>query len=103
MSGSGYIPGESLEIWLLSDPVLLKTIVADGTGAFTTTVSIPAATLAGAHHLEVRGTSSATVSRAINIRAGLANTGSEHGMALTLALLLTAAGTALVVRQHRSA
>src|SRR5690606_7721131 len=61
VNGSGYLPGDDLEVWLHSTPVLLGTVTATD-GTFTRTVVIPANTAAGAHHLVVVGTQSGTQS-----------------------------------------
>ena len=61
VSGSGYLPGDTLELWLHSTPVLLGTVTATN-GTFTSTVMIPANTPAGAHHLVVTGAQSGTQS-----------------------------------------
>src|SRR5690606_4715234 len=61
VSGSGYLPGDTLELWLHSTPVLLGTVTATG-GAFSSTVVIPANTAAGQHHLVVQSARSGTQS-----------------------------------------
>jgi hypothetical protein len=66
VSGSGYLPGDDLELWLHSTPVLLGKVTATN-GAFTTTVVIPANTEAGAHHLVVTGARSGTQSMPLTI------------------------------------
>ena len=61
VSGSGYLPGDTLEFWLHSTPVLLGTVTATN-GSFTSTVVIPADTPAGPHHFEVLGAHSGSQS-----------------------------------------
>ncbi|WP_263118535.1 pullulanase-type alpha-1,6-glucosidase [Cellulomonas fimi] len=51
VQGSGFPAGEPVQLWLHSDPVLLTTVTADGSGAFTAEVVVPAGTEAGAHTL----------------------------------------------------
>ena len=50
LSGDGYTPGESIQIVLHSDPVLLETVNADANGQFQTAVTIPIDTPVGAAH-----------------------------------------------------
>lgn len=101
VTGSGFAPGEALEIWVLSTPVRVATLTADAGGAFSTTVTIPANVPAGTHTIEVRGTSTATVSSAITIRAVLAATGPASANVGWLALALIAAGTGLIAARRR--
>ncbi len=55
VSGDGFAPGASLTIELHSDAVVLATVTADVTGAYSATVTIPADTAAGAHEIVVAG------------------------------------------------
>lgn len=50
-SSGGFVPGENVDVYLYSSPVLLDTVVADGAGVATATVTIPAHTAPGAHTL----------------------------------------------------
>ena len=55
ISGDGFAPGASLTITLHSDPVVLATATADANGAYSVTVTIPAATTPGTHQIVVSG------------------------------------------------
>lgn len=66
VSGTGFIPGDDLELWLHSTPVLLGTATAAG-GAFTSSIVIPASTEAGAHELVVVSSQSGTHSVPLTI------------------------------------
>lgn len=55
LSGGGFEPGTTVEIWMRSDPVLLETTRAGAEGAIDATVRIPADAPAGEHTLEARG------------------------------------------------
>ncbi len=60
VSGTGFGPGTSIEIGLLSEFLLLDTVIADEAGSFRTTVEIPAPDelpegFAGEHTLVARG------------------------------------------------
>jgi hypothetical protein len=57
LSGDGYTPGESIQIVLHSDPVLLETVNADANGQFQTAVTIPIDTAIGQHTINVVGVS----------------------------------------------
>jgi hypothetical protein len=56
VSGDGFAPGATLTVELHSDPVLLATVVADGNGAYSAVVTIPADTAPGPHQIVVSGT-----------------------------------------------
>lgn len=110
VSGSGFIPGQSVEVWLHSDPVRLGalTVGLDGTvaGRFT----IPANTPAGAHHIvlvDEAGTeyTSATVT-VTETRAStrpLASTGTpdQSGILLTALTVLLLGSGILALRRRR--
>lgn len=53
VSGSGFTPDAGLTIELRSTPVQVGTVTADAAGAFRTSVTVPAATPAGAHRIVV--------------------------------------------------
>lgn len=54
--GTGYAPGIRIIIYLCSQVTQVGTATADASGAFTTTVTIPASTPLGAHELAASGT-----------------------------------------------
>jgi hypothetical protein len=58
VTGGGFLAGEQVEVWVHSDPQWLATAVADGDGAISQSVTIPADLAAGDHHLELVGISS---------------------------------------------
>jgi hypothetical protein len=66
VSGSGFLPGDQLELWLHSTPALLGTATATG-GVFTSTVLIPANIPAGQHSIVVVGAHSGTYSVPLTI------------------------------------
>lgn len=79
VSGAGYAPGGSVDITLESDPVLLKTVRTDATGAFVTTVTIPAGISAGVHTLKATGPDPAGGLRVLSMSVTVAG-GSDGGM-----------------------
>src|SRR5690606_530225 len=69
VSGSGYLPDESVELSLHSDPIVLDTITADATGSFQTTVTLPSA-VSGSHTVWATGQESGLILRsALTIQA----------------------------------
>jgi hypothetical protein len=106
VSGSGFLPGEPVDVSLHSDPVHLATVTADADGNVATTVVIPLTTPPGAHHIVLTGlTSGATAEIAITVtRGALASTGTEAAPAIGGAVLLLLVGLALLavrrMRQH---
>jgi hypothetical protein len=71
-SGSGFLPGETVRI-TVSDPITLKSVVADSSGSFSTVIVLPAG-LTGAQTLTATGlTSGRTASITIQVLAASAN------------------------------
>lgn len=58
VNGSGYTPGETVDETLHSTPVSLGSVMANGSGDVSATVTIPIGTPAGAHELLLTGESS---------------------------------------------
>jgi DUF1680 family protein len=119
VSGAGFAPGERVEFTLFSTPTYLGGVVADGSGAFTTTLLMPGSIPAGDHTLRAVGaTSTVSAETPVTVLAAvmvssvdsgstsdkpLARTGAAVGGSIALAILLLAAGGLLVVRRWRSA
>jgi hypothetical protein len=118
ISASGFTPGESVEIWMHSTPVLLATVTASATGTIDLTVTIPIGMTPGAHSLVVNGlTSGVTGSTPLTVTAAagssavaassasnLAYTGASVQIPFAIALLLSLAGVALMlIRKLRPA
>jgi hypothetical protein len=58
IEGDGFTSSSNLTATFQSDPIALGTIVSNGSGAFATTVTVPAAATAGSHHIVVTGANS---------------------------------------------
>lgn len=58
VSGEGFTPGETVSLYLHSDPLHLKDVTADAQGKFQTTVVIPSTAPAGSHHIVATGVTS---------------------------------------------
>ena len=113
VAGSGFRPGERVQVWLHSTPVLLASGHASTSGAVSLTVRIPAGTRAGAHQLVVLGMASGHRAVAglrvaavpVHVRAAAApaaggptlpDTGRSVAGPTTLGALLLLVGAALV-------
>lgn len=118
VSGSGFAAGEQVRFALFSTPTDLGTVVADASGAFVATLTVPASVVPGAHTLQALGADSGiTAEAALTVLAadaaapGAAGSGpgalSTTGVSVVgfvgLAGLLLAAGAWLVVRRRRVA
>lgn len=125
VSGSGFKPGSTADLWLFSTPVLLGEPAVDRHGDFAATYAIPASTPAGAHTLQINGLSADGELRtaitgvvleaaqaaapgaapAATAGSGLASTGSDAASALIAGgiagALLLAGIVALVVTRLR--
>ena len=108
VEASGLEAGESVEVWLHSDPVQLTTVVADDESV-SITVTIPADTEPGSHEIEVR-TSDGSVFADLEVTAagstaGLATTGYDGAWLIPIAAGLLGAGglVLLVARRARRA
>ncbi|WP_223691378.1 beta strand repeat-containing protein [Leifsonia poae] len=107
VAGGGFTAGETVEIWMHSDPVLLATVTAAADGSFRTQITVPAQLAVGAHRLELRGADSGSVWADVTVTAaanaapasggGLADTGSRPAPWVGLALLVILGGVAVVV------
>ncbi|TFB82253.1 DUF3494 domain-containing protein [Cryobacterium flavum] len=60
VTGADFDPGESVQVWIHSTPVLLSTVTADANGSIVTRVIVPEATAAGLHHIVIIGVTSST-------------------------------------------
>jgi hypothetical protein len=99
--GSGFPPVTPLEVFLLSDPVLLGTTTTDAAGRYEIVVTIPADTTPGIHQIVVRGggrearVTITVVAR--DSRVGfLARTGSDLRATLRVACVIFGAGAGLL-------
>jgi hypothetical protein len=122
VSGTGFKPGSTADLWLFSTPVLLGEPTVDAAGDFAATYTIPASTPVGPHTLQINGLSAdgrlrtavtgvvleaaSGAAAAATPGSGLASTGSDAASALVAggiagALLLVGAGVLVVTRLRR--
>jgi hypothetical protein len=102
VSGTGFEPGESVAIELHSDPVLLGTLVANGSGAISGTFTIPAGVPAGNHSLVLTGSVTGVSSGGITIGGELAFTGANPVPLGLGAVALVGIGIGLILRRRAS-
>ncbi|NKY41486.1 ECF transporter S component, partial [Cellulomonas septica] len=78
----GFLPGETVQFHLHSDPVLLGTAVADASGVATLVTTVPTGTAAGLHHVVATGTTSQRTAQ-IELTVAAAGTSSGTRLAAT--------------------
>ncbi|MGE3619122.1 MAG: LPXTG cell wall anchor domain-containing protein [Acidimicrobiia bacterium] len=122
VSGSGFIPGEQVQVILHSDPIVLGVVVADDQGAVSTTQLIPSNAPVGSHQIELRGVTSGvsvlsadfqvtaaaagpstrTSATGTTASGALPRTGSSTGAQVALGLALLGGGFVLVTTSERT-
>ncbi len=114
VNGFGFKPGTLVHIWLFSDPIYLGSLLVADDGTFTGSVDLLDVEF-GEHTLQVNGISYDDKDRTANLGVvirpnttaeptdRLPSTGTDTNRQVIWALLLTALGTALVVRRRRHA
>ena len=106
VSGTGYEPGTTVDLWLDGEGgTLLGTVQVDASGSFSTQVTLPVTAL-GDHEIVVTGTDALGAETAgsvpVEVTGTLPSTGSSStGVVAQLAMLLLAAGALLVGATHR--
>jgi titin len=108
LSGSGYAADTPIQIVVYSTPQVLKTVTTDHTGAFSTSVTLPAG-LTGAHTLVAGGVGPDGVYRYLTLAVtasaagGLPVTGAALPKLVAIALFVLAFGVVLIrVTRRRS-
>lgn len=109
-TGSGFTPGEKVNVIAHSTPVLLGSVTANASGAVSGSVRLPASFPVGAHTLELQGvTSGAAVSASFTVGTVPSaatdmvprTTGTAQGAALLVLLAAVVMG-GLVWRRRRA-
>ncbi|WP_324275478.1 LPXTG cell wall anchor domain-containing protein [Blastococcus brunescens] len=112
VNGSGYQPGSTVTLAIYSTPQVLTTVVADASGNFTVTVTVPAGLAAGDHTLVAAGVDNAGNPRYVNLvvtvsasgaatGAKLAATGADVTVPAIAGLSVLALGGGLIVAARR--
>ena len=55
ISGSGYQPAGTVEVWMFSEPQLLGTVTVEPDGTFQSTLDVPQSVVAGEHVIQLNG------------------------------------------------
>ena len=104
-TGSGYAPNSTVTVTIYSTPQILTTVVTDGTGSFTVTVTVPAGLAAGKHTLVASGFDGAgklrTLTLPVTVVDGLAYTGADIGLPVMGGLAALTVGGALIFASRR--
>jgi len=110
VTGAGFKPGSTVEVWLFSTPILLGTTIVLQDGTFSLPVTVPGNTPAGSHTLQAEGLTTAGDLRAVS--AGvivskdvaspvvLPETGSQSDGWLIVGMIALIIGTVLVTRRR---
>ena len=117
VSGSGFAPGERVDAWLFSTPVLLGTVTVEADGTFAERLALPLGVLPGEHTLQLNGARAdgelVSIAAGIVVRAAvdepadpvaddtLPVTGAGAGSGALLALWLLGTGACAVVVARR--
>jgi uncharacterized repeat protein (TIGR02543 family) len=101
ITGTGFEPGESVDVVLHSTPILLTTVIADGVGAIHVTVTIPTGADTGGHSLVLTGSVTGVSADPITINGSLASTGANPVLGILSALALIGIGLVLRMRAER--
>jgi len=101
ITGTGFEPGESVDVVLHSTPILLTTVIADGAGAIHVTVTIPAGADTGGHSLVLTGSATGVSADPITINGSLASTGANPVLGVLSALALIGIGLVLRMRTEK--
>lgn len=72
LTGDGYAPGSTVELFIYSTPQSLGSVTTDENGAFSTTVRIPSGLESGTHHLVAAGVDESGEARYLRMDVTLA-------------------------------
>lgn len=108
VSGLGFAPRSSVEIWAFSNPVVLGTATVDANGSFSSVVELPDDIRPGEHTVQVEGLLPNGTTRALALGIAvqarpieLPVTGGSADLYLQLSLLVTAIGLMMTTRTIR--
>jgi len=98
-TGTGFAPGSIIEVWMMSTPIQLGTISADGLGKVEGSFKVPSGIESGSHRLVFKGRNAddASVVVAIGISYTANNEGSNAVRILIIVPIVLAALAALLL------
>ena len=67
VTGTGFLAGSPVYVWLFSDPLLASTIIVGGDGTFDSNVRVPDGLEAGDHTLQANGTTVSNAQRSMSL------------------------------------
>lgn len=79
VTGTGFEPGQSVDVWLFSDPTKVGSLTADAQGGINGTVQVPAAFTPGAHHVVVLDGETELARAAVTVTAAVVDPGPGTG------------------------
>jgi PKD repeat protein len=108
VSGEGFKPGSTVDVWMFSTPMKLGSLTVTSDGSFSGMVSLPVSLGVGAHTVQVNGVTAGeqTASTSLGVRLGieprgLATTGGTVGGALAAPLVCAGLVLLIVGRRRR--
>jgi hypothetical protein len=105
VSGSGFAPGSTVHVWVMSDPQYLGAVEVGADGSYSTTLPLPADLAFGDHTIQANGVTSAGEARSLNLGIELVASGelpaTGSSPAAPIASLLLAAGLIAFVATRR--
>lgn len=105
VTGSGFDPESTVDVWIMSDPVYLGSVTVDADGTFAASLAVPDDLPLGNHTVQANGVTTGGVSRSLNLgielvtHVVLPTTGSSSP--IPIAALLTALGLFIAVATRR--
>jgi hypothetical protein len=100
VTGSGFVGGETVSVFIDGSPTALTTTAASSTGLVSATVTIPSGTSVGSHTLSLVGPTSGTASAAFTATPELASTGVDAQTPLELGAVLVVLGLVFLLTRR---
>jgi len=107
VSGTGFLPGSLVDVWLFSKPTFLGTVKVGANGSFEGSLKVPASMPIGGHTLQANGLTPDNEVRSLNLGVQVAGlprlpvTGSDDAGAVRYALVATLLGAATLAMARR--
>jgi hypothetical protein len=107
VTGSGFLPGSLVDVWLFSTPIFIGTVRVGPDGSFEGRLDLPSGVSVGAHTLQANGLTPDQKQRSLNLgvqvlgSVELPVTGVSGSDTRGVAVLLLVAGAAIVGLSRR--